>query len=187
MGINMVKRAFLIHGWNGRPNEAWKGWLKKELEKNGFEVSAPAMPSPANPKMKEWVMRIAKLVGKADENCCLIGHSLGCVAILRYLETLDKQKAGCAVLVAGFSYDLGIRELHDFFTKPVDWKKIKSNCRKFVAIHSDNDPYVALKQGNIFKEKLGAELIVEHNILHFSESAKLQSALDSVLETSGKA
>ncbi len=184
----MQKRAFIIHGWNGRPNEAWKGWLKRELEKKGFEVFAPAMPNPANPKMREWVAHIAKIAGTVDENCFFIGHSLGCVAILRYIESLKgKQKAGCAVLVAGFSDDLGIKELHDFFTKPIDWRKIKSNCKKFVAIHSDNDPYVALKYGNIFREKLGAELIVEHNAQHFTESAKLDSALESILGTSGKA
>src|SRR3989338_1489601 len=182
----MQERAFIIHGWNGRTNEAWKGWLREELEKNGFEVFAPAMPNHANPRMKEWVVHIAKLVGTADENCCFIGNSLGCIAILRYLETLNGQKAGCAVLVAGFSDDLGIKELHDFFTKPIDWKKIKSNCRKFIAIHSDNDPYIALRYGDIFREKLDAKVIVEHNMLHFSESAKLQSALESILETSGK-
>ncbi|MBI2529833.1 MAG: alpha/beta hydrolase, partial [Candidatus Diapherotrites archaeon] len=140
----MVKRAFLIHGFRGRPNRGWRPWLKKELGKLGFSVSVPAMPDANNPKMNAWVKHLADVVGTPDKDCYFIGHSLGCITILRYLESLGKnKKVGGAVLVAGFSDDLGIKELHDFFTRPVDWKKIKSNCRKFVAIHSDNDPYVA--------------------------------------------
>jgi len=34
----MSKRVFLIHGWEGSPEEGWRPWLKKELEKRGFKV-----------------------------------------------------------------------------------------------------------------------------------------------------
>ena len=33
---------------------------------------------------------------------------------------------------------------------------------------SDDDPYVPLEHGDIFKEKLGAKLVVEHHMKHFS-------------------
>jgi hypothetical protein len=38
-GMNSVsekisaKRVFIIHGWEGYPEEGWFPWLKKELEK----------------------------------------------------------------------------------------------------------------------------------------------------------
>jgi len=38
--IGMAKRAFLIHGWAGSPDEGWRPWLKTELEKRGFRVFA---------------------------------------------------------------------------------------------------------------------------------------------------
>lgn len=47
-------------------------------------------------------------------------------------------------------------------------EKIKNHCDKFVAIHSDNDPYVSLKYGDIFKQKIEAEVIIKHNMGHFS-------------------
>ena len=28
-----MKRAFIIHGWDGYPAEGWFPWLKRELEK----------------------------------------------------------------------------------------------------------------------------------------------------------
>jgi len=46
----MIKRFYLIHGWGGSQETAWFIWLRKELEKNGFEVHSPDMPDTTNPK-----------------------------------------------------------------------------------------------------------------------------------------
>jgi predicted alpha/beta hydrolase family esterase len=139
------------------------------LEKRGFTVFVPAMPNTKHPKMNEWLEHLTKVVGNPDENCYFLGHSLGCITILRYIEALkENQKIGGAVLVAGFTSNLGYEDLESFFEKPIDWRKINSHCKKFVAIHSDNDPFVSLHYGEMFKEKLNAEVVIEHNMKHFS-------------------
>jgi len=184
----MSKKAFLIHGWEGYPEEGWRPWLKSELEKKGFSVFVPAMPDTKYPKMDAWLKHLTKIVGTPDKDCYFVGHSLGCITILRYLETLKEgQKVGGVVLVAGFTSNLGYEELESFFTKPIDWEKIKSHCEKFVAIHSDNDPYVSLHYRDFFKSKLNAEIIVEHNMGHFSGDdgiTELPVALNAVLRIS---
>lgn len=191
----MVKRVFLIHGWGGSPEEGWRPWLKNELEKIGFEVHVPAMPDAEHPKMDAWLKELTKVIGTPDKDCYFVGHSLGCITILRYLENLGKnQKIGGVVLVAGFSdinitvgEDEDVNELKTFFETDVDFEKIKNYCNKFVAIHSDNDPYVSLYYGDIFKEKLNAEVIVEHNMRHFSGGDginQLPVVLESVLKIS---
>lgn len=169
----MKKRAFLIHGWEGYPQEGWRPWLADELLKENFQVIVPAMPNPDQPTMNVWVPHLAKTVGQPQENDYFVGHSLGCITTLRYLETLSAdQKVGGAVLVAGFGHDLAYPdykgELSSFSQTPVNWQSIKKHCPKFVAIMSDDDPYVPLEHGDIFKEKLGAKVIVEHNKKHFS-------------------
>lgn len=92
------------------------------------------------------------------------------------------------MIVAGYTTNLGYEDLESFFTKPINWKKIKTNCKKFVAIHSDNDPYVSLHYGkDIFKNKLNASVIIEHNKGHFSidnNIMQLPSALKAVIELS---
>lgn len=182
----MTKRIILIHGWEGYPEEGWRPWLKKELEKEGFKVIVPAMPSSAKPKMNKWLSHLKKIVGNPDENCYFVGHSLGCITILRYLESLDKnQSIGGVVLVAGFTSNLGFDELDTFFQDKIDWNKIKSHCQKFIAIHSSNDPYVSLHYADFFKNNLSAEVIIEQNMKHFSGDDginKLPSALKSVLK-----
>lgn len=184
-----MKRAVLIHGWGGYPEDGWRPWLKEELEKKDFEVLLPEMPDTALPTMENWVSFLAQVVSRPDENCYFVGHSLGCITILRYLETLKKdQKVGGAVFVAGFGHDLEYEgykgELSSFFRTPVNWEKAKKHCNKFIAIHSDDDPWVPLKHNTLFRDKLGAKSIIEHNMKHFSGDdgiTKLPIALDSIL------
>lgn len=146
------------------------------------------MPNTMHPKMEEWVSHIQKTVGKPDKDCYFVGHSLGCIAILRYLETLGQGKQiGGSILVAGFSSSLGYKEHKTFFDQPVDWEKIKSKCKKFVAIHSDNDPFVPIVHGQIFKKELGAKLVIQHNMKHFTEKdgfTQLPVLLENVIEIS---
>ncbi|MEK7078300.1 MAG: alpha/beta fold hydrolase [Patescibacteria group bacterium] len=183
-----MKRVFLIHGWAGYPEEGWRPWLKEKLEKEGFHVSVPAMPDTAHPKMEAWVEHLTKIVGVPDQDCYFIGHSLGCITILRYLETLEEnQKVGGVILVAGFSDDLGYQELSSFFAKLIDWEKIKSVCSNFVIIHSTDDPLVPVRYADILKEKLNAEVIIEQNKKHFSGDdgiMELPSAFESILKFS---
>ncbi len=184
----MAKKAILIHGWEGTPDEGWRPWLKNKLEEQGFEVLAPAMPDTDNTKMEAWLEHLNKLIDNVDENYYFVGHSLGCITILRYLELLNEnQEVGGAVLVAGFTSNLGYDELDSFFQTKINWDKIKSSCKKFVAIHSDNDPFVSLHYGDIFKENLNAEIIIKQNMKHFSgddDINELPSALESILKIS---
>lgn len=189
-----MKRVIVVHGWDGKPTDGWYPWIKKELQERGFEVIVPAMPDPVNPTYNKWFSHLAKIVGQVSENDYFIGHSLGCITILRFLENLDEgEKIGGVVLVAGFGHDLEYPsykgELSSFFARPVDWDKIKSHCPKFVAIHSDNDDWVPIKHNQLFVEKLGARGIIEHNKYHFSGNDKiptteLPSVLQAVLEIS---
>ena len=182
------KRAFLIHGWRGRPKASFRGWLGKELTKENFKVEIPCMPGWLNPQMQPWVDFLHKKVGTPDENCYLVGHSLGCIGILRYLESLkNKQKIGGVILVAGFTSDLGFPDLKSFFQTEINWKKIKKHCKNFVFIYSDNDYYVSTHYADIFKKNLNAKLIFEKGKGHFSsrEGCKdLPVALESILKMS---
>ncbi len=63
------------------------------------------------------------------------------------------------------------------------------HTNNFVAIFSDNAKWVPLSDSRIFKEWLGAKVIVEHKKGHFSGSdnnLKLPSALESILRMSEK-
>jgi uncharacterized protein len=188
------KRVYIIHGWEGYPEEGWFPWLKKELESRGFEVHVPVMPNSSEPKIETWVPFLSKLIGLADLNTFFVGHSIGCQAIIRYLETFPEGvKIGGAVFVAGW-YNLRNLETEEekriagpWVNNPRDDEKIRKAVNKAVAIFSDNDPFVMAENQESWRKKVGAMIIVEHNKGHFSGSdgiTELPIALDSLLEIS---
>ncbi len=92
-------------------------------------------------------------------------------------------------MVAGFPEPIGYEEINTFFAKPLDYQRVKKAGGKIIAIHSGNDPYVPLKNGEILKEKIGARLIIIPNAGHLNAEdgfTELPYALEAVLEIAGK-
>lgn len=185
-----MKRVFIIHGWDGSPENHWFPWLKKELKKIGFKVIVPAMPHSSEPKIELWVSHLNKIVGKVNEETYFVGHSIGCQAIMRYLETVDdNSKVGGIVFVAGF-FNLPFLKtrMEKIIAKPwlettINTNKIKKQTKQIVAIFSDNDAHVSLDEAPLFERKLGAKVIVEKNKGHFTLEQgidTLPSALNSI-------
>src|SRR5579862_2693213 len=113
-----MKRAVLVHCWSGTPDYAWYPWVKRQLEQRGFTVTVPLMPDTDRPKLTLWLPHLQSVIGSPDDELLLIGHSIGTVTILRYLETLPvDMHVGKVILVAGFTDQLGFQQLENFFTK----------------------------------------------------------------------
>jgi hypothetical protein len=194
----MGDRAFIIHGYLGYPTEAWLPWLKTMLEKRGYQVWLPAMPHPDRPAIPEWIDFIGKLVGSPDSKTVMIAHSLGCEAVLHYLETLGEgaKSVGRTVLVAsrfpaGMSPEEADKIIEgDAILKPwlvarVDPKSVRFAAGKCTVILSDNDPYIPIEEARAsFQENFAAEIIVEHGKGHFNEDdniTELPSALSAAV------
>lgn len=179
----MLKKVFMIHGWEGYPENCWFPWLKKELEKRMFKVKVPLMPDTKHPKIENWVPFLAKLTKKADKDTYFVGHSIGCQTILRYLEATDV-KIGGVILVAPWMQlnkntikeegEKVIKLAKLWMETPINWKKIKQNCDNFICIFSDNDPYVPLINKELFENTINAKTITEHNKGHFDDSAGIK-------------
>ena len=165
---------FIIHGWDGNSQEERYRKLKSQLKDKNFKVHVLDMPNTSEPKITSWVSHLEKAVGVPDSETYFVGNSIGCQTILRYLQKLpEKIKVGGVVFSAGW---INLKGLEDEevaeIAKPwleahLNWERIKSHCDNFVCIFSDDDPYVFLEDKEIFKEKLGAEIFVEHNKGHF--------------------
>lgn len=198
------KRVFIIHGWGGSPKSDWYPWLAKNLKSERFSVEVPEMPDTDNPKIKAWVLHLQKVVGQCDANTFFVGHSIGCQAIMRYLEKIPEnekalrrqglsEQAGGAVFVAGWFKLSGLESDEERFTSspwvstPIDFEGVRNRAKKFICIFSDNDPYVPLDNTSLFSEKFGAEIIIEKSKGHFTGDdgvIELPVALDAVLKIS---
>lgn len=170
----MSKRVFIVHGWDGFPEEGWFPWLKEQLESEGFIVEIPFMPDSSEPKIESWVSHLDSCVGEVDEHTYFVGHSIGCQTILRYVELLPTQKEiGGAVFVAPWFtlMNQGTEEIEiakPWIERPINFEKVKQHTQKLVAIFSDNDDCVPFENKEMFESYLNAETIVEHHKGHFS-------------------
>jgi predicted alpha/beta hydrolase family esterase len=107
-----------------------------------------------------------------NDDTLIVGHSSGAVAILGLLEALpDDTRVGTCILVASFMNDLGWENLRELFMKPFDFERIRTKARKFIFVHSDNDPYCPLEQAEYLCEKVGGELVIIPGQGHFSAEA----------------
>ncbi|MDD4983537.1 MAG: alpha/beta hydrolase [Candidatus ainarchaeum sp.] len=190
-----MTKVIIVHGWAGSPKEAMHAWMKAELEKKGFEVIVPKMPNSESPKIEKWIPFLQKNVGKLDEDTYFIGHSIGCQAIMRFLQELDsKTKIGGVVFIAPWMHldentikeegEESVKIVKPWVETPIDFSKIKTHTNEFLCIFSNNDPYVPFNDSEIFKEKLGAKIVVERNKGHFTEEDGIKenkTAVDGLL------
>ncbi len=192
-----MKRAYIIHGWTGKPDEHWLPWLGNELRKNGFEVHAPEMPETENPKVDSWLAYLKQQVGTADRDTYFVGHSIGCLAILRYLEKY-KEKIGGAILVApwvtlnpeSFADPEDGTVVEKWVGGGFDWDALKEHCPHFIALFSEDDSDVPFDENKpVFENQLKAKIITYKDKGHFTASEgvdTLPAALDELCKMSGR-
>lgn len=131
------------------------------------------MPTTNSPTLVEWIEKLNELIDKVDKNLFLIGHSLGCITILRFLEQLKEDtKIGGVILVASPINNCGFLELQEFFEPPLDYNKVKEKAKHFTLIHSEDDPIVSIDQAHELKEKLDAKLILKQGLSHITGSTE---------------
>lgn len=178
----MQKRVFLVHGWGGKPDNHWFPWLTWELKARGFDVYSIGMPNADEPKVFEWVKAIKDAVVRPNKDTYFVGHSLGCITILRYFEKLPaKAVVGGAVFVGGFSNHIDTPQIAEFSSLPLDFSKAKGHCNKFINIFSDNDERVSMADSLTFQKILSAKAIMERGKGHFTKRDGVD-ALPSVFQ-----
>ncbi len=184
-------RVFLVHKWEGKPADDWYPWLKKMLEATGFEVHVPEMPDTTAPKIEEWISFLNNIIAKPDVDTYLVGHSIGCQAIMRYLAGINETVGGI-VLVAGWITlkDEALSEeewlvAQPWCRTPIDWKRVKGNSKHITVILSKDDPYVSLDNAKLFEERLGARVLVQPGAGHFEKVdgfSELHVALNELMK-----
>jgi len=163
-----MKNALILHGTGASPQDNWFPWLKKELQSRDWKVWVPHLPQADRPNIKRYNKFLLSDKWEFNQDSVLIGHSSGAVTILGLLQALPKNiKVNTCILVGTFNDDLGWDNLDQLFETPFDWEKIKTKAKKFIFIHSDNDPFCPLDHAKFQAKKLNAKLIIKKGQQHF--------------------
>lgn len=183
--MNKMKNALILHGTDSSSQANWFPWLKEELEKRSWEVWVPDLPSANEPDISRYNQFIfANREFVFSEKTCLIGHSSGAVAALGLLQSLPENTSiDTCILVSVFENDLGWGNLKRLFETRLAYETISKKAKRFILIHSDNDPYIPLDQPKHINKKLHGDLKVMLGQKHFnldtnSEYVKFPYLLD---------
>lgn len=165
-----MTKFIILHGTGGSPEANWFMWLKGKLIGKGHAVWLPQLPNSDKPNAKEYnEFILANKDFVIDSDTVLVGHSSGAVEILHLLQNLPAETViKAAVMVSAFENDLGRDALAGMFEEPLDFDVIKSHCKKFILVHSDNDPYVGVDQAEYLQEQLDGELLLLEGQGHFN-------------------
>lgn len=170
-----MSNVFIFHGTEGHPQENWFPWLKEKLEAEGYKVFVPQFPSPPGEpaSVAEWFEVLKDYERYINEDTVLVGHSLGGIFTLRILEQ-SHHPVKAAFLVGT---PIGVRPIlnygrdNSFSGFSFDWQKIKARAKQFVVYQSDDDPYVAIGNGEQLAKELGIEMSFIPNAGHFNARA----------------
>lgn len=166
------KRVYVVHGYGASPKRHWFSWLKENLSNQGIAVDVLRMPNSSEPDPEEWIGHLSESVEGLGENVFFVGHSLGCVTLLRYLQHARRDaQIGGLVLVSGFVRALpNLPELDAFVAGELDYPRIVDLSKHRVAIASKNDDTVPFSYSRELADSIQAEFLEVENGGHFLDS-----------------
>lgn len=154
----MARRAIVVHGTGGHPDNVWYPWLADRLAARGYAVERPHLPRLNVEPVAETLPRFLA-AHPLDGDTVLVGHSGGAALLLAVLEHAPARVAQ-AVLVAGYATppnDADEPVLQDTY----DWDRIRAHAGDLVFVNSVRDPYGCdATQGRALLDRLGGTLVV---------------------------
>jgi predicted alpha/beta hydrolase family esterase len=171
----------IAHGWADDPTKGWIAWLISQLKQRGIEAIAPQFPEPKRPDIAAWLKVLAEAVGQPDQELVLVGHSLGCLIVLKYLSSPTLAPIAGMVLVAGMPTTESWRP-PDLY--PIEYAKVEQLAPKRICIYSNDDDKVEPVRTKELAKLTKSQLILDPDQGHFAGLhgvTELPSALKAVL------
>lgn len=155
---------FLIPGLGNSGPEHWQTFFEKSGD-NFIRINQQQWD---NPECEDWISTIEKILISYDlSTVVLIGHSLGCLAIVNWAHKYNKTVKG-ALLVAPSDSEA------DVYTFPAkDFSPIILNKLSFktIVVTSANDVWVSAERAEHFAEHWGSEFINIGNAGHINAAS----------------
>ncbi len=160
-------RVILIHGYKANPEMNFHPWLRDELHAAGFEVLAPALPFSGEPDLAVWLKAMEEQVGRLEPDDIILGHSLGGVMALRYLEAAEMTGTPRAVILVAAPWNLKRNAMQSFFTHELDADVLMWKANDFIIVHSTDDELIPFEHAQKYRDMLRGKLIEREGEDHF--------------------
>jgi uncharacterized protein len=173
----MKKRAVILHGTDGNPEENWFPWLKTKFEAEGYEVWVPQLWDAHTPNREKWDHQV--LGGRELTDCIVVGHSSGAVEVLNLLMSWRCPHIRLAVVVGAWAGGDPIGEWEPgqfdqlFPPDGYDAETINAKVDRLVFLHGAKDPYCPVDGAKKLAKQLDAPITVVPDAEHFSGITEL--------------
>jgi uncharacterized protein len=169
----MNRTLTIVPRWAGHAASDFYPWLLRERPAGFASARALDMPSPQTPTPEAWVPALAEAMGpRPAPGTVLMGHSVGCQSVLRYLATLPAGSCleGVVLVAAWWNVDTPWDSLRPWLDPALDWAHLRTTARRFLVLLSDNDPFTSdfRENARVWTERLGAEVVLVPGARHFN-------------------
>jgi len=165
--MNKSYNIYVVHGYTASSQANWYPDLKKQLESKKVTVHVFDMPNPHAPIEKEWLDFLETNIANFDTKSIFIGHSLGCVAILNFLENKNTNNIESLYLISGFVEDSPIAELSEFVRRKINYSKFIETIENRVVISAEDDDIVPYQYSEILAKRINAQFRLLKTGKHF--------------------
>jgi predicted alpha/beta hydrolase family esterase len=162
-------RVILLHGFNANPDMNFHPWLKRELEDRGFSVVVPKLELLAGQELDfpQLFEEMKKQIGYLKKDDILLGHSLGALLLLQYLEAIEMVETPRAMILVAAPWKVSRPELRRLFVDELDADVLMWKAREFVVVHSKDDKLVPFEHGQKLAESLKARFVATSSDDHY--------------------
>ena len=162
----MKETVFLIHGYTASPEANWFPWLQQMLNKQDQKITLLPMPDANHPHPDAWDAMCEKSIA-GNDGITLIGHSLGCIQTLRFLQKSNIRNVNL-ILVSGFDEPLlTLPQLDAFTREPVNYANILPKINQAVVISAIDDDIVPYLYSETLARHLKCKFILMPAGKHF--------------------
>jgi predicted alpha/beta hydrolase family esterase len=143
---------FIVPGLGNSGADHWQTWFEKS-GKNFQRINQKEWEAPG---CHDWISSIEKVIANVDPSTVvLIGHSLGCIAIIRWATFYHKNIKG-AMLVAPSDIENPVYTFQATGFAPIPTERINFNT---IVVASSDDPWVSLDRAKYFSRCWESEFI----------------------------
>jgi predicted alpha/beta hydrolase family esterase len=196
-----IKHVYVIPRWGGDSSSDWYPWLKQQLEATGpedgfnYQVELMDMPAWDVPTIQQADAHLSRVLppDQLNEDVILVGHSVGCLAILHHLAKVAEHqpnvRVGGVLCVAGwFSIVDPWQDILYWMEAPIDYPQARQLIPqdKLLVLLSDNDVYTPGYQENetLWLTRLQARVSILSGREHFKSSLD-PDVRDSIRDLAG--
>lgn len=187
----MTTRVVIVPRWAGGATDDWYPWIREQLRLDPggeLRVEIVELPNPDAPVIDQCVAELTSKLGAELEDLrstILVGHSVGCQALLRYLAELTPSPASASSSSAGvevgperllcvagwWTIDEPWPSIRPWIDTSLDLPRLRANTAGGVTVLlSDDDPFTRDWRENkaTWEQRLDADVRVASGGRHFN-------------------